>query len=108
MTGRSGELNPNYNGGRYIDEHGYVLILIPGPGRSQYQFEHRMIMERYLGRKLTNDEIVHHKNKIKHDNRIENLQVMTNEEHSRFHALNGDCGVSLLQRGPNGQVQSRA
>jgi len=43
--------------------------------------EHRVIMERFLNRKLRSDEVVHHLNYIKSDNRIENLQVMSQKEH---------------------------
>lgn len=45
--------------------------------------EHRLIMEEYLGRKLSRNEVVHHINGNKKDNRIVNLEVMNLSEHSR-------------------------
>ena len=50
---------------------------------------HRYIMEQHLGRKLSKDEIVHHINEDKTDDRIENLLVMSRAEHSRHHNYKG-------------------
>lgn len=47
--------------------------------------EHRYIMEAHLGRKLERNEFVHHINHNKRDNRIENLTIMTPEEHNKLH-----------------------
>ena len=46
---------------------------------------HRQIYEEYLGRKLSRDEIVHHRNNNKLDNRIQNLEILSRAEHNRIH-----------------------
>lgn len=61
---------------------GYRLIRY---ARNKTRSEHRLIMERKLGRVLRSDEIVHHINHDKTDNRLENLTIMTRAEHMDTH-----------------------
>ena len=77
------EDHPNYKGGRGKRKDGYIRVNI---GKNKRQFEHRLVMEEFLGRPLTSSEFVHHKNDIKDDNRIENLELTTNSEHRKLHA----------------------
>ena len=81
------EKNPNWRGGK-IEVDGYIKIYKPEYKNSDchgYIFEHRYIMEQYLDRDLSPNEIVHHINEDKQDNRIENLQVLTISEHNSHH-----------------------
>jgi HNH endonuclease len=80
-----GSENPNWQGGRWKDERGYIRIPIKS-GSDKYVYEHRLIMEQILGRKLKDQERVHHINGIKDDNRKENLLFVPNEKaHKNFH-----------------------
>ena len=60
---------------------GYVYMI----GVRGHIRQHRWVMEQRLGRKLDRDEQVHHINGDRTDNRIENLTVMSNSEHHKYH-----------------------
>lgn len=65
--------------GRKTTPNGYVLIYCPHHPvalNGGYVYEHRLVMEKKLGRYLTSGEAVHHRNGVKDDNRPENLELV--------------------------------
>ena len=83
----TGEKNPSWKGGMCKHSKGYLLIWKrdhPFADVRGYVPEHRLVMEKHLGRYLRKDEDVHHINGNKKDNRLENLQLLNHGEHSRL------------------------
>ena len=84
-----GKKSNNWKGGKSIKKDGgYILIWCPTHphAKSGYVLEHRLIMEKHLGRTLLPTEIVHHINQDHADNRIENLMLFENSGiHRNFH-----------------------
>jgi len=79
-----GEKNHNWKGGRILHKTGYYLIrqtAHPSRRKCDYVLEHRLVMESMIGRYLRPEEVVHHLNGIKTDNRPENLVVMPKGKH---------------------------
>lgn len=80
---------------------GYVYIYQPNHPYANargYVFEHRLAVERYLGRYLMPKEIVHHINGIKNDNKIENLVVCEDSaSHHSFHRLSEEDAIRIIQ-----------
>ena len=85
---KSGKDSPCWKGGKSKSGK-YISIWQPN-GKRRIR-EHRLIMEKYLGRKLTQNEVIHHINKDRLDNRIENLILFKkNSKHLALHRKNGD------------------
>jgi hypothetical protein len=84
-----GPLNNNWRGGRSIASNGYVLILVgidhPLADIRGYAYEHRLVASKKIGRLLLPGEQVHHINENKRDNCPENLEVVLDLAHHRFH-----------------------
>jgi hypothetical protein len=84
---RQARLQTEHNGRTYAKFYG--------------RLQHRLVAEKMLGRKLREDEVVHHIDGDKRNNDPENLMVMTAAEHGRFHlrlhrfwfkgGVGGDC-----------------
>ena len=91
-NGRFGPLASHWKGGRRNigKNRKYVGIYSPDHPHATsegYVMEHRLVMERKLGRYLEVGELVHHINGIQHDNRPENLELMDGHKvHAQKHA----------------------
>ena len=82
-----GNKHYNWKGGRYYHADGYVYIYTPNhkyKNKDGYVFEHRLVMEKKLGRYLLPSEQIHHINGIKDDNRLNNLMIIGNSAHLKL------------------------
>lgn len=67
--------------GEYIKD-GYRYILV---GNRHYEPQHRLVMERHLGRALTPDEHIHHEDEDTLNNSLDNLKIVSRSEHLSIH-----------------------
>ncbi|MCK4258776.1 MAG: HNH endonuclease [Halanaerobiales bacterium] len=82
-------INPTkYGGHAKIRYDGYIAIYIPTHpfcNKDGYVMEHVLVMEEREQRYIEKSEVVHHINKNRRDNRIENLKIMSFKEHASYH-----------------------
>ena len=71
--------------------NGYIQIYVgkdyPGAKKNGRMWEHRFIMQKHIGRIIERSEVVHHKNGIKTENRIENLELVTPQLNTAYALL---------------------
>jgi hypothetical protein len=99
-----------WKGGRFVNGYGYVEVYMPDHpfcnGRG-YVLEHRLVLEKKLGRLLDPEERAHHINGKLTDNRPENLVALSRVEHARIHAT----ALRFWEKrhpGKSSQVKSKA
>jgi len=78
--------------------NGYIYKYVPAKGNKSYSYisEHRLIMERYLGRSLKRKEEIHHLNGIRWDNGIENL-VLCKDRRNHFKRFHPDLYLKYFK-----------
>lgn len=106
----AGKYGPGWRGGKHL-VRGYVYVWAPGhplATKSGYVAEHRFVMMSHLKRLLLRSEVIHHKNGIKTDNRLENIQLTTQSEHmSKIHQLHKLAYTKSPRRGQSSLVMKQ-
>jgi len=94
VKARSGVNSITWKGGRRIKWNHYIMIYVspndffyPMATTNGTVLEHRLVMAKHLGRNLHRWELVHHKNHNRTDNRIENLQLISDDRHKQITIL---------------------
>lgn len=84
---RKGTIACAWKGGRRLNEQGYIEVYCPEHPKAvhgRYVLEHRLVWEEAHG-VIPEGYIIHHKNEIKIDNRLENLMLLSRSAHNSMH-----------------------
>ncbi len=91
-----------------VTKNGYRAIT---KGNARYnpirKYEHRIVMEQFIGRELKQDEHVHHIDGNKLNNTLDNLQLVTLSAHAKYHALINGLGKDRLGKSPTNKTPKR-
>ena len=101
LLGKKGDAHPRFKSGRILRPDGYVRVLSgnhPWPRKYHYIFEHVMVIESHLGRRMAQGETIHHKNGDRADNRLANLILMNRGRHMSQHAKTRTLNRDALGR----------
>jgi hypothetical protein len=92
ISGHNSKRHDNFDlssEGRFKNQYGYIYSKCPNHPRAKkfgYVLEHILVAEKSIGRRLKQNEVVHHKNQVRDDNRPENLEVIeSRSSHQRLH-----------------------
>lgn len=96
MRGRHGNhargpAHPRWKGGRIVASNGYVKVRVgkehPLADPIGYAYEHLLVWVKAGNPKPESGESLHHKNGVKTDNRLENLELLTQSQHVTLHNM---------------------
>jgi hypothetical protein len=113
QIGKRGADNPGWKGGKTHSTDGYICVRVypedffypMAKSSANYILEHRLVMAKHLGRCLHEWECVHHKNGIRYDNRLENLELSSNGNHQLMHSKGYKDGyLKGLQDGKDAKI----
>ncbi len=106
------EDHPMWKGGRHEVGNGYIRLNLPDHPMADAKgrvLEHRKVMAEQIGRLLTPEEVVHHRNEDRGDNRPENLGLMTDQSsHMKEHRRNPNAMATQEQRQAAGRKGAEA
>ena len=109
MPKASGAANGNWNGGRIVDPRGYALVRVGKDHHLSdirgYAYEHRLVAEAKLGRRLLASEQIHHVDGDKGNNDPENLEVMESTLHHQIQHRKPGSKYARMPGDKNEQIE---